>query len=116
LSAAERGDELFDVADLGDAEAEILADFHGLADADWFVVDQEFEGFFTAFENSMMAPVPRRMTSESRSFRSASLTITGTLRRRMRGRSALEISAGGAVFCAWSNATSGLSAFGGESQ
>ena len=36
---AQRADDLFYIADLGDFEAEILADLDGIAKADGFVVD-----------------------------------------------------------------------------
>ena len=47
-----------------------------------------------AFENSMMAPGPSRMTSARVSLRSASLTMTGTFSRMMRRSSEAEGVAG----------------------
>ena len=47
---AQGTDDLMDVSDLGDAQAEIFADFDGFADADCFVVDQQFQGLIAAFE------------------------------------------------------------------
>ena len=45
---AERADDLLDVADLGDSEAEVLTDFDGLADANGFVVHEQVEGLVVA--------------------------------------------------------------------
>jgi hypothetical protein len=46
---AEGVDDVAGVADLGDAQAEVLADFYGVAGADAAVVDEEFEGLLGAF-------------------------------------------------------------------
>jgi len=46
--AAQGLDDLADVADLGDLEAEVLADLDGFADGDGFVVDEQLEGLVAA--------------------------------------------------------------------
>jgi len=43
------GDELFDIADLFDAEAEVFADFYGFAYAYGFVVISSCRGLVAAF-------------------------------------------------------------------
>ena len=43
-----RRDQLLDVADLGDAEAEVFPDFDSFADADGLVVDQQLGLFLVA--------------------------------------------------------------------
>ena len=48
LLAAEGFDDLFGVADLADAQAEVLADFHGFAQGDDDVVDQQFQRLVAA--------------------------------------------------------------------
>ena len=41
---------MFYIADLFDAQAEVLADFDSFADADGLVVDQQFQRLFAAFD------------------------------------------------------------------
>jgi len=48
LHAAEGFDDLFGVANLPDAQAEVLAHFHGFAQCDNNVVDQQFQRLLAA--------------------------------------------------------------------
>jgi hypothetical protein len=48
-SFAEGFDDLASIADLPDSQAEILADFYGVAKGDNFVIDEKFEGLLAAF-------------------------------------------------------------------
>jgi hypothetical protein len=49
LLAAEGFDDLFGIADLADAKAEVLADFDSFAQGDDFVIHEEFERLIAAF-------------------------------------------------------------------
>src|SRR3954470_20016830 len=48
--ATQGANDFADVADLVDLEAEVFADLDGVAEADGFVVDQEFEGLVIGLE------------------------------------------------------------------